>query len=243
MFITANNHTSEGLRKYTRNPLVLSVQFKKQKGKKKGYYTYKNGNGEHVKCGGLTTYLKKEFYKDFKQPKRRYSSKNKGGCQKKASTRGLGKRVDRELATFITTNGDNKRKRKRPLHPLTEQIKRHWDSKGLTPVCSQLPVVIPEIGRVTQADIILQDRNGDLWMHEVKTGCVGVGVVKGTFSAPYDKTPCTKGNQWDLQRQFTETALIDQGLPLKGSRVLHAYEHKKKGAIALEREKVFKSYL
>jgi hypothetical protein len=132
------------------------------------------------------------------------------------------------------------------IHPLTQGILDYWAARGLRPVAAQLPVQIPALGIMTQADVIVEDPQEKLWMHEIKTGYVGLHVVKGEFKAPYQNIPCSKGAVWDLQRHFTERGLIEQGLPLAGSKVIHAYEvrdgkTKQKRTVVKDKPRIFKA--
>ena len=229
IYSTAINNVCNHLQKYLTQPEVHSAQLEPRG--KYMIYTYTDKYGKKVRTGGLTAFLKDKFYKYFKVSKRRF---NRKGFQKKASSRALGNRIDKELSMVV--EGRQKKK----WHPFTLEIQKYWSLKGYTPIAAQLPVVVSGSTRMTQADVILKDSKDRLWMHELKTGHVAVGIVKGSFAAPFQSTPCSKGNQWDLQRHFTEMSLKERGLPLYGSRVLHVYEDKKRGIIVKERPKVFK---
>lgn len=107
---------------------------------------------------------------------------------------------------------------------LTQGILDYWHRCGLTPVAAQLPVVVVNHKVVTCADIIVQDVHGKLWMHEIKTGGIAINLPK--------KDGWTKRMVWDLQRFCTAEALVQQGLPLVGSKIVNAYI--KEGVVVVE---------
>lgn len=208
-------------------------------------YTYQKYGLKHS-ARGLTRFLKKKFYPHWKTPRRRHCKERTH--IKLASSKALGRRVDRELQRIVVAGNKEQGKRRalpypKKLHPLTQAIVDYWARQRLTPVAAQLPVQIEKLGIMTQADIIVQNEDGQLFMHEVKTGHVGLSVAKGNMKPPYAHVKCTKGAVWDLQRHFTANALREQGLPLEGSSILHAYEvmdakTKEKRAVAKTRPRI-----
>lgn len=193
------------------------------KKKRKRMYTYKERehDADVKKPKGLTKFLRKTFYKHYKRPTRYLKHR-----VKLASSKATGKRVDKEIFTKISGKKPRGKLARRQLHPLTTAIFRYWTARGLTPVAAQVPVQLPELNVMTQADVIVEDRQGQLWMHEIKTGYCGMKSSQGTFAAQFRNVPCTKGNQWDLQRHFTDVALCRRGLPLAGSKVINAYQQR-----------------
>jgi hypothetical protein len=122
---------------------------------------------------------------------------------------------------------------------MTEALFRYWTARGLTPVAAQVPVQLPELNVMTQADVIVEDRQGQLWMHEIKTGYCGMREKQGNFTAQFSNIACTKGNQWDMQRHFTDIALCHRGLPLVGSKVINVYQKRTpdKGIVEVVKER------
>lgn len=185
--------------------------------------------GKYSDFGGLRKWLERRYYPHYTPSKRRFQ---KGKTYKvKASSDVRGKRVDRELSQHIfdqTAVGKKRRKRngprKRKPDKLTQGILRFWRAKGHVPVASQVPVELKRIGRMTEADVVTVDPKGQLYMWEVKTCGVGIKQHKGEFKAPYDSVPCTLPNQWELQRHYTHQGMVQGGLPLTRSFVLHATE-------------------
>jgi hypothetical protein len=239
-FIVTKNlaDVSASLKSYINQEAVRTSKFDR----KLRQYTYMK-NGLLHKSKGLTNYLRKTFYSHFKISKRRHTKETQGRNLKKSSSKRLGKLVDRQIGNLIS---GRKLRKGTQWHPLTLAIARHWEATGVKPVASQLPVQIPSLGIMTQADVIVQDNQGNLYMHEIKTGSVALNIVKGTFQPPFQKIPCTKAAQWDLQRHFTDMALRQQGLEITSSKVIHAYEKKehqkskKTIPIVEEKQKLFK---
>jgi hypothetical protein len=227
---------NESLQSYLKQEAVRTSKYDR---KLKRYTYIKNGLLHKTK--GLTNYLRKKFYSHFKVSKRRHT-KDSDNLRKSSSKR-LGKLVDRQIGNLVS---GRKLRKGTQWHPLTLAIAKHWEATGVTPVASQLPVQIPSLGIMTQADVIVQDREGNLHMHEIKTGSVALNIVKGTFAEPFHKVPCTKAAQWDLQRHFTDQALRQQGLAIQSSKVIHAYEKreapksKKTMAVVEEKPRLFK---
>lgn len=225
--------------------------------KRKRMYTYKERDVLHHPKG-LTKFLRKTFYKHFQHKPWRFQK----GRVKLASSKLIGKRVDKEI--FNRISGKSKKKcaalraahffhyltrisgkkprgklAKRPPHPMTEALFRYWTARGLTPVAAQVPVQLPELNVMTQADVIVEDRQGQLWMHEIKTGYCGMRGAQGTFAGQFSNIECTKGNQWDMQRHFTDVALCRRGLPLVGSKVINVYQKRTpdKGIVEVVKER------
>jgi hypothetical protein len=120
---------------------------------KEGCYTRINERGLREKCAGLTTYLKREFYPNYKE------SRSKVG----RSSRSIGIRVDEELSTHYAGRDE------RTLHPCTRAILAKLREIGHTIVATQVGVYLRTIGRITEADLICVDGEGRLIMYETKT--------------------------------------------------------------------------
>ena len=85
-----------------------------------------------------------------------------------------------------------------------------------------MPVFLKEFGIITQADLIIQNKKGELLMLEVKSGynsCRAQGTLRGLPDVPN-----TIKNQWEIQRHFTEKGLKEGGLPIKGSFIINVYQ-------------------
>jgi hypothetical protein len=256
---TALEASQEALEKYINRVDIKSARLEPYKEGK--MYVYEDPEtGATRKCGGLTEYLRKTFYPHQKVTKRRFKKGQR--YQKRASSSALGKRVDRDIVKLITFQHSSgapkedpsaskpvepgakapakkKRKTKKELkspklHTYTQQLVRFWDKKGMKPVAAQLFVPLPSLGKATQADVIVVDAQGQLWMHEIKTGWVGVTNTHGSFSGALEHVKYSKAAAWDLQRHYTAQGLLSAGLPLAGSRVVHIYEDQKRNEIKVD---------
>ncbi len=240
IFVVAEGKSAE-LDEYVKREEIASMRLESwsRSNPRKKRYAYTKNNINHT-ARGLTKYLKQRYVLNYKEPRRRYSKKSnkpnnnesngkhddKFKFKSECSSRGLGKRVDRELAVHIKkTFCKFKSRSKKPQHPLTIAILELWQRMSLTPIASQVPVHICDgaMGSVcTQIDILLLDAQNKLWMHEIKTGGIRVNTEKGSFAHPFDNVKCTKRAQWDLQRHYCHKSLINH-IPLVGSKVIHAY--------------------
>jgi hypothetical protein len=220
MFVIAKNKNKD-LDEYVKREDVSTMKNEPiRRGSKKRQYTY-NVNGVKCTSKGLTGYLKRNFIKNYKEPRRAF--KKDAEYRRDCSSKALGKRVDREISLYIKkTHCKFKSRSKKPTHPLTLAILELWQRSELIPIASQIPVVVCD-GVCTQVDVILMDAQGKLWMHEIKTGGLKINNEKGHFAHPYNHEKCTKRAQWDLQRHYGHQSLTTRGLPLVGSKVVHAF--------------------
>jgi hypothetical protein len=187
---------------------VKSLQFNKIK----QCYEYRHHeNGHLCTVGGLHRYLERLYYPHLAQAKHKW----RGGGSSKAT----GIRVDRELVALAQRHRPQK-----PLHEFTQAIVDYFVSIGHRLRAAQVPVILDEIHRATQADVITVDGAGQLWMWEIKTG--GTRMLHraqgGNFAAtsPLPLVPCTTAARYELQRYYTHQGLVNGGLPLHASRVL-----------------------
>jgi hypothetical protein len=238
MFTVSPNCTNKALLDYLKLEPVKTSKCALERifgrKKRKRMYTYKERDVLHHPKG-LTKFLRKTFYKHFQHKPWRFQK----GRVKLASSKLIGKRVDKEIFNRISAKKPRGKLAKRPPHPMTEALFRYWTARGLTPVAAQVPVQLPELNVMTQADVIVEDRQGQLWMHEIKTGYCGMRGAQGTFAGQFSNIECTKGNQWDMQRHFTDIALCRRGLPLVGSKVINVYQKRTpdKGIVEVVKER------
>lgn len=196
---------------------------------KKGCYTA-DLFGRAVLCGGLLNVLEKRHYPRYKTSRRRRATQAKG------SSKVIGKRVDKEIAEEIS---DSKRDSKL-LHPFTSAILKHIrKDKKETLLAAQVPVRIPNEFKMTQCDL-LTFRNGKMILYEIKTGMpVSLNRAKKqqpTLENISSVVPCTKANIWQLQLHYTRRALEQAGVAIDEAKVLHVYQHQKKGVVIKEYE-------
>jgi hypothetical protein len=176
-------------------------------------------HGQRVACGGLVETLRYRFYPHYKDNR----SKRKWHVKTKGSSKEQGKRVDSELLQYTRTGKVEKK-----AHKMTSALLDYWIKKrNHTLQAAQLPVEI-EGGwnKMTQADVITRDeKTGDLYLWEVKTGFpVGGFVKQDFFRAPFSAVKCTKYNIWQLQLHYTREALEQKGLRFKEANVIQIYE-------------------
>jgi len=198
--------------KYLKHDIISTISFDK----KKKSYTVKI-RGQLGKRPGIHRTLKQRHYPRYKHSKRRQKTNKKG------SSIIQGKSIDHQLNQFISCG-------KKPTHRMVKHLIKHWYTIGHTLEAAQLPVYIKELDCITQADIITSDKEGRLWMFEVKSGYPpGGSRKKGSLKGIKPAVPNTVYNHWELQRYYTTKGLQNLGLPIHDSRVIHVYdEHDKK---------------
>lgn len=163
--------------------------------------------------GGIHSILERAFYPHYKMKKRRKSKKPR---QFKGSSRELGMLVDRELSDYVKTG-------KEPEETLSIVIVTHLEHMEHTLQACQVPLYVTVAGseRITQADLISQDKQGRLWMWEIKTGynrSQAQRMLRGLRDVPNNRH-----NHWELQRHYTHKGLVEGGLPIYRSHVLNVY--------------------
>jgi hypothetical protein len=159
--------------------------------------------------------------------------------QVKGSSSGVGKRVDMELMHHC--NPSLGLKPAKVLHKFTAKLLHLWtvEMKHTIQAC-QLPLLlVGEHNAMTQADVITRDeRTGELWLWEVKTG-MPVSLHRINKTTPkmrgvFSSVPCTKFNAWHLQLHLTRKACVSAGIPIANARVIQISERKFKGSTVLE---------
>jgi len=199
--------------------------------KKRKTYNFKRPDGHTMLYGGLVSKLKQLYYPRYKHTKRRTQT------QKKGSNAELGTRIDNEIM-MVTASKEyppGKRKKIKRFHKMTARIiKEVVEERGHVLQCSQLPVKVEPLSRITQVDFITLDpATGRLHMWELKTGYTpGMYTTKGkgTFQGKQlAGIQCTKYGIWELQRYWTERALREAGIDVAQSNVINIYEDTKKG--------------
>jgi len=167
--------------------------------------------------GGLLPTLTSTYYPTYEPKKRQY--KRKGVTRhRKASTKKQGIAVDNQLQEYV-------RSKKRPRNALAKAIIAYLeDGCNQTIQAAQVPVVIRDFDKVkvSQADIITQDKDGRLYMVEVKTG-YNQSRSQGNLEKLAD-VPNNRKNHWELQRHFTHRGLVAGGLPIEASYIVNAYQ-------------------
>jgi hypothetical protein len=187
-------------------------------------YAYRTAQGALVNCGGLIEALRARYYPHVNAAQEAAKKRRWRSVKIQGSSATIGKRVDAQLLHCVQMGALPKRP-----HKWSKALAAHWRAMGHTLQAAQLPVVIMQWNRLTQADMITSDAQGRLWLWETKTGVpVGATRKNGTFAlAPFEGVPCTKYAQWQLQLYFTRQALeTSAGLQIYEARVIQIYSEK-----------------
>lgn len=180
--------------------------------------------------GGLIPALTERFYPDYKQKKRQFRRKGVKR-RRKASTKKQGITIDKQLQTYIETPN------KRPRNALAKAVVAYLEDECKQRLqAAQVPVVIPFFGstKVSQADLITEDKEGRLYMVEVKSGynqSKSQGTLKHIITTGGDDVKSNRKNHWELQRHFTHQGLVSGGLPIEASFVVNVYQEDDKIAV------------
>lgn len=193
-------------------------------------YHYTTCGGTRVACGGLLQLVKNRFYSHYKNTRRRYRK-----TQKKGSSKKIGSKVDDDVKHAITDVlggvqvGDDTRDTKKrryktyKYHPLSKALLSHIHEMGHSLEAAQVPVVIPGVFKMTQADLITRNKEGNLHLWEVKTGFPVGGYTKQGKLCGTD-VDCTKYNIWQLQLHYTRKALESAGVDIADASVIQVYK-------------------
>jgi len=195
------------------NPIPLTTQLV---GKPKRYRVC----ASNQEFGGLHRKLRAAYYPKYKRSRRRRKTAKKG------STKAQGIRVDNEICAFVA--GKKPRKKR---HWMTDKLIEYWTKRiKHTMQVAQLPVMIGELGCMTQVDVVTRDKHGELHMWEVKTGFPPGGARKKGFLSK-TKIPNTLYNHWELQRHYSWVGMNQGGIDIKyeNTHVINIYMEAKNG--------------
>ncbi len=224
MYALTSIRPNEDLVRYLQHPIIQSIRHDGEK-----YSFCPTGGGARVVRSGLLSKLKKVFYPDFEYKRRRH----RGERKRKGSSRAQGISLDNQVFAYI--NGKYKKSALR--HRYSKALVQYLEDQiGHTLQAAQVPVYVHHFRCVTQADLITQDKEGRLFVWELKTGynqCQKQGFLT---AIPGETIPNNRKNQWELQRHFTTMGLTDVGLKLSGSQVLNIYDETD-GKITVRRRK------
>jgi hypothetical protein len=181
-----------------------------------GGYVYRFA-GRPVNLTGLISWIEYKFHPKFDKKKARRTK----STTIRGSWSAQGKEVDQQVALACAG----------PLferHPMTAKLLNYFAELGHTLQAGQVPVKLPKLERMTQADLITRDRFGFLWLWEIKTGKpVALNQKQGTFVGPLKDVPASKFNIWHLQLRFTRLALEGSGVEIAQARIIQVYEQRK----------------
>lgn len=183
--------------------------------------------GSFHEGGGLLNAIKDRFHPHFETSK----SKRHGRTLIKGSSKKTGKTVDTQIARLIENP-----KLKRP-HKWTKAIHQQLIViLGHSYQAAQVPVELTPHwpGRMTQADLITKDKNGKLWLWEIKTGMpvsfrkqrASKGKKKKCFLNIQPEVECSPLGVWNLQACFTESALKHAGVQIYQTRIIQVYDRR-----------------
>ena len=198
------------LKEYSEIPIIASIRYDP---KKKSYVMTERGR--ESKRRGLIGNLKRTYYPTYVRAAKKYRKRSKKG-----SSEAQGVNVENQLTMYVA-------KRKAPTHRMAKAVLKYWKDHGHNPIAAQVPVYIDKFKCCTQADIITQTSDGQLWMNELKTGYPTAGFTKkGTFENLLE-VPNTIYNQYHLQAYYTTKGMRDMGLNIK-CVLIQVYDDKQK---------------
>jgi len=203
MYVITPKNPNKHLLRYLDQPFIKTFGFNEAE---KKYII--NGN----QCDGLKSKLCRMYYPHyvFKRKGRKRAKLRKG------STAKIGKAVDNQIQEYIRSG-------KKPRNALALALLAYWEQAQHTLQAAQVPVYIACLDRATQADVITE-KDGQLWMWEVKTGYNQRPAQGGLLG--HRAVPNNEKNHWELQRYYTHRGLVDEGLPLFASHVINVYQQK-----------------
>lgn len=218
-FSLQNDKLEPTLGKHLSSVTVQTAAFNKKSGK---YQFMKHGR--IIECGGLTRFLKRSFYPNYKDNRSKRQWKK---TKVKGSSKRQGKVVHAQVARSI------EKKVQKP-HAMTSKILHFFKEKGHVLQAAEVPVELHGLNKLTQADLITRDQTGNLWLWELKTGMPTGFFRKQGELLRFKNIEATKLNCWQLQLAYTRKALELSGVKISQARILHIYEHKNDGLIVKE---------
>jgi hypothetical protein len=209
MFALNPDNPNEDLVKYLNNPFIQSITH----------------NGECFSIDGVIKRgihktIKKLYYPHYTVKKKKSFRRTK--LQRKGSSTVKGINIDKHIFDLVKKPQKKKSMRNSSVNALLS----YWDTLEHTLQAAQVPVYIQSLNCCTQADVITQDKNGQLFVWEIKSG-FNARHSQGTLLHIKERVPNSEKNHWQIQRHYTTQGLLDFGLPIKGSQVINVYEEGK----------------
>lgn len=214
MYSLVEHNVPPALVEYLKQPHIQSIDFN-------GQSYVMNG----VRHGGLLRKLQAMHYPHFNRTRRRHTKTR----VKKGSSIAEGKAVDAQLTKYVESG---RKPRKAEAKAIIEFLEGKHQMRI---VAAQVPVYVKSLNRVTQADLIVEDKTGNLLMMEIKCGYNQMqkqGDLKGLPGVP-----CRQKEIWELQRHYTHQGLCAEGLKIIGSHILNVYKEGR-GNITVQQRKV-----
>ena len=216
-FALTPNNPNKDLVKYLNHPEIKSIKLIDDHFEKDG-----------IIKRGIHNTLKKMYYPHYQITKKKRHRKTK--LQRKGSSISKGKAIDKHLFDIIK----NPKKKYSVRNSSVKALVSYWED-GLehTLQAAQVPVYIKSLNCCTQADVITQDKEGNLFLWEVKSG-FNNRKSQGTLHG-LNKVPNNEKNHWQLQLHYTTQGCKDYKLPIKAHQVINVYEEG--GNITVKRKK------
>lgn len=219
MFALVEKNPPKALVNYLTRPDIQQIDFDPAR------KMYTDGTGRYY--GGLLSKLRSMYYPYWERKRKNYRKKGKV-VARKASSITEGKSIDKQITEYVRSGKRPKSNMARALIAYLEEQCNH------RLVAAQVPLFALNGTRITQADLIVQDKQGSLLMIELKCGYNRTqkqGDLKGLPGVP-----CRQNEIWELQRHFTHKGLEESGLPLIGSHVINVYKEGKNGITVKQRK-------
>jgi len=205
MYALTKTNPNKSLVEYFDNPHIKNLAFNG-----KAYTMYGKVRS------GLIKRLKEIYYPDYRHKMKKH---RKTKLQRKGSSIRIGKSIDKEIFNLI----NNPKKKPRNSH--TKALVSYWESIEHTLQAAQVPVFIKKLNCCTQADVITQDKEGRLFLWEVKSG-FNNSQKQSLLRNIEAVVPNCEKNHWQLQRHYTTEGLNDFGLNIEGSQIINVYGEK-----------------
>lgn len=200
-------------------------------------FPLENGEGAMHHAGGLHARMKTKFFRG--QETHLVKPYVLGTFpRRKGSSIVEGKRADRLLATAISTLT---RPSEKDGDGYATAVWDYWESKGHTPVLTQLPVYMIKANIATAGDYFtIEKSTGKLWLWELKTGWPISDKKKAHLTMGSDalaplSIPLKPKNKWHLQALITQLAYERElGLVIDGgAHVIHTWTEREEGDVEL----------
>ena len=218
MFALTAENPNKNLVSYLKHPVIQSIEHNGS------YYTL-----DGVIKKGIHKVIKKMYYPTYTMKKKKRFSKTK--LQRKGSSMAKGIAIDKHIFNLIK----QPEKRKSMRNSCVNALLSYWDTLEHTLQAAQVPVYIQSLNCCTQADVITEDKHGQLFVWEIKSG-FNARKSQGLLQK-LKNVPNNEKNHWQIQRHYTTQGFKDFELPISASQVINVYE-KGKNNVIVKRKKI-----
>ena len=239
---TSASMPMQKLSAYMALPSIASIKFST---KAKTFTFACERTGTRRTAPGLIGKLRAHFYptaaKRKKRKKRNFRKRKHGTTYRIASSKPIGIAADDAINAYIASGLTVA-----PKNAFARAVIHYWECElGHVVVASQLPVRVADFGCITAVDTLTRDKQGRIWLWELKTGRGARAAprgpkLRGPRTPAGKRVPASVINQWELQRHYTVKGLRDAGVDIYKSHVIHAYKEKVKGSKRKPQIKVLK---